>query len=125
MDLCLYHEVHDGKRRRLLIRNVERRLGIELQTSMFDTGDHSYNFTFNELSISIEQNADRFSSGKIGTSERFIYYEHLRCVLAIAIVEQTSLLQLHSCRLEERRCHYAVIGDSFVGLLIVRFTCDP
>src|SRR6185369_2882303 len=92
---------------------------------MFDTGDYSDNFTFNELVIAIEPNADRFSSSKIGSSERFIYHKHLRCILAIAPVEQSSLLQLHSCRFEERRCYYAVIGDSFVGLLIVRLTGDP
>jgi hypothetical protein len=44
---------------------------------MFDTGDHSDNFTFNELVISIESNSDGFSSGEIRASERLIYYEHL------------------------------------------------
>src|SRR6185503_8104719 len=92
---------------------------------MLDTRDDSYDFTFDELVTPIESNTDGLSSGEVCSSECLIHYEHLRRILPIAIIEQTSLLQLHSSRLKERRRHYPIIGNSFISLCDFRITSDP
>src|SRR5690242_6071335 len=92
---------------------------------MSDTRDYANNFTFDELVITVESHTDRIFVVEICSRERFVDYEHLRRVVAIAFVKQTSALQLHAGGLKERRRHDTIISDSFIRSRRDRLAVDP